>query len=227
LEKSPAIEAFELGEQYADTAIELYRKSKTSNEVGFSRAYFWKAANIGMTGQLRGVLNSLFMAEDMKTLLEQTVRLDPDYANSYYVLGQMYEQLPGRPLSFGDVDKAVSLGRFSLHLHEENLAAGEVNNRYYDFYTELASHLWKRNWNTRKREREQQQKNRSYGNTTNPLEKAFVFEGTIELQDISDRREAARLIEWVIRKMEARGTSGIRVKKDLAKARTLHEKWGL
>ena len=107
---------FEEGEAAAQKAIE----ADTNNHLG----YYWKSANMGRWGQIKGVLNALFKAKPMRDLLQQAVAAEPEHADSYYVLGQLYEQVPGFPVSFGDKDFAVSLGRKSLDLHEQQVRTG-------------------------------------------------------------------------------------------------------
>ena len=94
---------FEEGESYADVSI--------ANNQKIPDGYFWKAANIGLWGQARGIFESLAKAAPMRDLLHQAVQIQDDHADSYNVLGQLYEQVPGWPFSFGNPDYAVSLGR--------------------------------------------------------------------------------------------------------------------
>jgi tetratricopeptide (TPR) repeat protein len=192
--KSEMLGIFTEGEALAENAIQ----SDPLNKF----AYFWKAANIGRAGQIRGVLNSLFSARPMRNLLVKALEIDKEYADVYYVLGQMYEQLPGF-ISFGNKDFAVSLGRKAVDLHEEQLEAGIEDILNYDFYTELAKHLWARNWPPAKRKNEQRKKQSRHARARNALEDGVFYEGVSEIQDISDREEALSLIRWVIRELES------------------------
>ena len=123
---------FESGEAEAQKAIE----ADPNNHLG----YYWKSANIGRWGQVKGILNSLFKAKPMRDLLQQAVAVEPEHADSYYVLGQLFEQVPGFPMSFGDKDYAVSLGRKSLDLQEQQVKAGIEDEINYDFYRKNS--LW-------------------------------------------------------------------------------------
>ncbi len=107
--------------------------------------YFWKGATVGLRGQIRGVLNSLFMASDVRDYAERTLERNSDHAEAHYLLGQLYRELPGWPISFGDRERAVDYGRRAIGLHEDDYAEGRVTARYYDFYTQLAASLWRRN----------------------------------------------------------------------------------
>jgi tetratricopeptide (TPR) repeat protein len=184
---------FESGEAQAQKAIE----ADANNHLG----YYWKSANIGRWGQVKGILNSLFKAKPMRDLLQQAVAVEPEHADSYYVLGQLFEQVPGFPVSFGDKDYAVSLGRKSLDLHEQQVRAGIEEEIDYDFYTEMAKHLWERNYSAARREREQGRKKSKYQSISDPMEKNFYYEAAVSLKDTSDREEALELINWVIREL--------------------------
>ena len=189
---------FESGEAEAQKAID----ADANNHLG----YYWKSANIGRWGQVKGILNSLFKAKPMRDLLQQAVAVEPEHADSYYVLGQLFEQVPGFPVSFGDKDYAVSLGRKSLDLHEQQVKAGIEDEINYDFYTEMAKHLWERNYTAARRAREQGRKKNKYQSISDPMEKNFYYEAAVTLEGDSDREEALELINWVIR--ELKGLSG-------------------
>ncbi len=208
---------FERGEAQAQKAID----ADPGNHLG----YYWKSANIGRWGQIKGILNSLFKAKPMRDLLQKAVAADPDHADSYYVLGQLYEQVPGFPVSFGDKDYAVSLGRKSLDLHEKQVKAGIEDEINYDFYTEMAKHLWERDYSAAKRKREQGKKASKYQSATEPMEKNFHYEGVISLKNISDREEALELINWVIRELRAVPTRSGSQDDDLKEAGEVLESW--
>jgi|GEM_PF-1196470 len=212
-----AMEAFAQGEQYADAAI--------SEDARRHEAYFWKAANMGKRGQLRGVLNSLFMADDMKELLVKAVELEPEYSEPYFVLGQLYDQLPGWPVSFGDDDAAVSLGRKSLDLQKREVVSGERPRPSYDYYVELARHLWERNWDVRKRNRQHEKHVTALSEAKTPLGRAFVYSGAVPLDRISDREEAQRVMRTAIDTLESLPQPTPREQKDLAKARKIEASW--
>lgn len=190
-----AIALYEEGEAFADEAI----SADPTNALG----YYWKSANIGRWGQAKGVLNSLFRAPDMRDLLAQTLARDENHADSYYVLGQLYEQVPG-VISFGNKDYAVSLGRLSLVKMEEELASGERDEPYYDFHIQLAAHLIARDWNARRRERSLGTKERDYRNASTPMERGFFYEGIADIPDMDDREEARLLLQEAIDALRAK-----------------------
>lgn len=208
---------FESGEAEAQKAVE----ADPNNHLG----YYWKSANIGRWGQVKGILNSLFKAKPMRELLQKAVAVEPEHADSYYVLGQLFEQVPGFPVSFGDKDYAVSLGRKSIDLHEQQVRAGIEEEINYDFYTEMAKHLWERNYTAGKRAREQGRKESKYRSISDPMEKNFYYEAAVSLKDMSDREEALELINWVIRELQGLSGRTDSQNDDLQEAREVLESW--
>jgi len=207
------------GEKYADKAI--------SADPDNFNGYYWKSANIGRWGQTKGILNSLFKAEPMRDLLKKTVTLNPDFPDAYYVLGQLYEQVPGFPISFGNTDFAVSLGRKAVDLYMKRYRAGLEKDINYDFYTELSKHLYKRNWNAGKRRREKGKKLKKYNSLNDPFEKSLYYEGVAEEKNESDRGEAVEMIKWVINELSSIQNRKTSQNDDLKEAKETLKKWGL
>lgn len=203
---------FEEGEAYGEAAVD----ADPSNPLG----YYWTSANIGRWGQTKGVLNSLFRAPDMRDLLTEAVTRDPEHADSYYVLGQLYAQVPGM-ISFGNVEYAVSLGRKSVDLMEAELRSGDREEINDDFYIQLASHLINRDWNRRRRSRNMSGIRRDYQNASTPIERGFYYEGSIEVGDEDDVDEARRLLEEAIDRLEGRADPTPTDTRRLAEAREL------
>ena len=178
------------GEGYADKAIELDSNSHD--------AYYWKSANIGRWAEVKGILNSLFKAKPMRDLLIKVLSIYPEHPASYYVLGIMYEKVPGRPISFGNSSYAVSYGRKAVDANRAEIARGEEDEVKLLYYIELARHLKKRNWSASKRRREYS----GIGNAFRKEETSFgqnrYYEGTIEIPNMSDEEEAIQVMTWVV-----------------------------
>ncbi len=215
--KEELLSIFEKGERYADRAIQY--------DPTDYNAYFWKSANIGRWGQTKGILNSLFKAGPMRDLLVKAISIKPDFPDAYYVLGQLYEQVPGFPLSFGNVDYAVSLGRKSIDLMKKWYAAGLKKEIDYSYYKELAKHLYKRNWSARKRKRYQPKERKKYNSESDLLTKSFYYEGIVPLKDESDREEAIEMIKWTIAKLESIPNKTPSKLDDLKESKELLSKW--
>jgi tetratricopeptide (TPR) repeat protein len=121
-------ELLETGKSHAEAAIEALPSSP--------HPYFWHASLMGRLGQTRGILSSLFMVKPMKEDLEQTIELDPHYADAHWVLSQLYHQAPGFPLSIGNkklslqhAEKAVELDSANLEYQLQLAVALEYNGR--------------------------------------------------------------------------------------------------
>jgi tetratricopeptide (TPR) repeat protein len=208
---------FAKGEELAQKGID----ADPSNHL----PYYWKSATGGRWGQVKGIFNALFKAKPMRDLLRQALAIRPDHADSYYVLGQLYEQVPGPPVSFGDKDWAVSLGRKAVDLREAQVTAGQEKSLVYDYYTQLASHLWERNWNAAKRQKELARKAAQYAAKTDPVEKNCYYEGTLALKNESDRQEARELLAWTLGRLEGLPSRTKADEDDLKKARDLGASW--
>lgn len=187
------LDIFARGESFADQAIAANPR--------LPEGYYWKSANIGRWGQTRGVLNSLFRAPDMRDLLEQAIGIDPNHADSYFVLAQLYAKVPGL-ISFGDTAYAVSLGRRAVELMEAEVASGERDEPSEAYYVELASHLIDRGWNERRRNRSMSGIRNNYRSAATPLQRGYYYEGSLSLPSRSDQAEAREILQATIRRLE-------------------------
>jgi tetratricopeptide (TPR) repeat protein len=215
--ESTLLARYEEGEGYADRSIEL-------NPENFE-AYYWKSANIGRWGETKGILNSLFRAKPMRDLLSKVLSLNPGHAASYYVLGIMYEKLPGWPISFGSVDYGVSLARKSIDANAAEIAGGLEDEVKLSHYMELARHLWARNWDAKKRNQVRADHAKQYAKQSDVLEKHLHYEGIVEIPNVSDREEALSVIRWVISEFEAKPSLTRSQRDDLAEARDDLASW--
>lgn len=193
---SERLKLYEQGEDMAQKAIDIDKKSYL--------AYYWKSANIGRWGQTKGILDSLFKAEPMRKLLDSAINIQENHAGSYFVLGELYDELPGWPISFGNIEAAVSLGRRSVLLNHEDVRAGRED-KQYDFYIKLAKHLFKRNWNSKTRKRKMKEIKTKWDKTKgNRLKKYFYYEGTIPIPaSMSDKEEAKQILTTIIGELES------------------------
>jgi len=213
-----ALELLEQAESFADQAI--------AEDPSLAQPYFWKAAAMGQRGQIRGVLNSLFMAGDVRDAAVQALERNADIGEVHYLLGQLYRELPGRPLSFGDAAYSVSFGRRAVDLHEQRYDSGDLPYRYYDYYTQLASSLRARNWNSARRTSRANAMRADYSSARVNFGKFSNYEGTVELGSETDKQEGRRILNWVIAELEAKRTLTVRQQRSLEEARELAgERW--
>ncbi len=211
------LETFIEGEGYADKSIELNSNSYWG--------YYWKSANIGRWGEVKGIFNSLFKAKPMRDLLHQAISIYPAHPDSYYVLGIMYRKVPGRPISFGNSDRSVSFARKAVDAQRAEFEAGDANEIKLSFYMELARSLWERDWSERKREKEARSKAEEFRKTTDVLEKHYYYEGVIDIPDTSDREEAVEMMSWVVSEFRSRPFLKNSHKADLEEALADLEEW--
>lgn len=209
-------------EEHAERAIELNPELADS--------YFWKGAAMGTRGVIRGVLRALFMAGSIRDLGEAALERNPDHTESHFLLAQLYDELPGRPLSFGNDARAVSLARRAHDLHEAERLDWEIEMRYDSVEVGVAERLWSRNWSERRRERRHDGIREDYADATDALERSYTYEGSLELKPISDRDEARQILSNVIERLEAVEAAGElsrRQRTDLEAAREHAEDWGM
>jgi hypothetical protein len=202
---------FEEGEGYAKKGIEADPQNNLP--------YYWQSANIGRWGQVKGILDSLFKAGPMKDLLTKDLGLNAEHADAYFVLGQLYRELPGWPLSFGNADYGVSLGRKAIDLNAEQVKTGTEKVIQYNYYTELAKTLQKRNWPQDARVREQKAKSARFTSAKDPLERGGNYESLVTLAAMSDREEGKALVQQAIMELEKKTARTSGEDKDLQKAR--------
>jgi hypothetical protein len=215
--KADILALFTEGESYADKAI----AADPRNDLG----WYWKSSNIGRWGQVKGILDSLGKAPPMRDCLVKELAINADRTDAYFVLGQLYREVPGWPISFGNIDAAVSLGRKSVDLRQAQAASGVEKEFVYDFATELAKTLYKRNWNAAARLTEQKNKAAKLGAAVTPLDKGSLYEATVTLKSVSDREEAKSLVQWVVAELGARATLTAPQKDDLRKAKEVLSTW--
>jgi hypothetical protein len=208
---------FREGEGYADKAI----AADPQNDQG----YFWKSANMGRWGQVRGILDSLSKAGPMKDLLVQEIALNPDRGDPYFVLGQLFREVPGWPVSFGNIDAAVSQGRKAAEMLQAQVQAGTEKVLVYSFYNELAKSLYKRDWSAARRVSEQKAKTAKLATAGTPLEKGSLYEANADLQNMSDREEAEALVQFSVSELGKLADLTAPQAKDLQKARALLKGW--
>lgn len=214
---SEAIDRLEQGERYAEEAVGYNER--------LAEGWFWHAGNKGRRGQVRGVLNSLFMASDVRDLAMEAIERDEDMTEPYFLLGVMYRELPGGFISFGDDQKAVSLARLAVDRHEQDRRQGEVDDVWYNYYIELAHNLHERNWSESRRNRRQSGIRSDYESADENIDRAFNYEGTVSLPSGSDRDEAMELIQWVISEIRGLDSPTQGQLDDLAEAEELYDDW--
>ncbi len=165
--------------------------------------YHWLSSAIGRIGQVNGPLNSLNKAEPMRDLIEIVQNdFNADMSDSWYVLGLLYNQLPG-VISFGNDDYAISYMRRCIDTQDN------VNRMNLTNYLELAHQLYERDWSASKRAKEADKMEAKYARETVPTEKMKYYEGregrdtkpfysTVTIGQMSDGQEAAMICQYAM-----------------------------
>ncbi len=211
------VQRLEQGEAYAQQAIDA--------DSSLAEGHFWMAANMGRRGQVRGVLNSLFMASDVRDYAQAAISRDETLAEAYHLLGILYRELPGGIISFGDDQRAVSLGRRAVDLNRDAYERGDAEDIFYQYQIELAQSLWERNWNQRRRSRAHAGLQSDFRAASTALDRAFTYEGALNIATGTDRDEAISMIDGVIHALERLGSLSQAQRDHLAEARGLREDW--
>lgn len=212
-----AIEMLDRAVARASRAIEL--------APDIAQSYFWRGASRILGATLQSRVAALFAASSTREDIVAAIERDTDEPEFYYVLCQVYTQVPGFPISFGDTDAAVSFGRKAVALHEEELARNEVSKRYNGLYIELAKALWKRNWSVEQRAQAAARKRGERRSAEGPLERAATYSAVASLEDLPDRREAIEILRDVVSRLRAISTRDIRQQANLENARDTLENY--
>lgn len=78
-----------------------YKKGQEAAEAGLAldkrcaRCHFWRGANLGRWGEQKGVLNALFLLDDVKGEFEAALKIDPGYGDAKLALGKIDQMVPG------------------------------------------------------------------------------------------------------------------------------------
>ena len=192
--KQARLDGYEKAQELAQQSVDL---------VESYNAYHWLASAIGRIGQVNGPLNSLSKAKQMRALVEKVQNdFNADYTDSWYVLGILYNQLPGG-ISFGDKDFAISYMRRCVDTQDN------VNRNNLTNYLELAQQLVDRDWSASKRAKEFDKMQKKYNAETVPTEKMKYYEGkdgkngkpfysTVTQDKISDKQEAVMILKYAL-----------------------------
>lgn len=202
-DKKARFAIYEEGEQYAIDSIATCPTPE---------GYLWKCSNIGRWGQTKGVFDSLAkakpMVQDLEVMIDDLGCLDSSEA--WYVLAVLYDSLPGKPISFGNSNAAISYGRIACDTIPRNVIYGGT-------YKQLAEMLWNRNWNAKKRASEISKMQKNWDKETSNIEKYKYYEGAngaqayplwtkTALSSMTDRQEAVVILKYAQAVFEGRKT---------------------
>ncbi|MCL4539566.1 MAG: tetratricopeptide repeat protein [Bacteroidetes bacterium] len=115
-QKKAQLETYTLAYDYADSAVMTNPKS--------SMAYTYRAVANGKIALFKGVFSVAPIVKKVRSDCEQAIKLDPDNAIAYYVLGRTHAKLAEKPsiflwplgLSWGNMKDAIKFYRKAISL---------------------------------------------------------------------------------------------------------------
>lgn len=90
--------------KYFKEGQELAKKGMRIDSL-HPEVHYWYAVNRAKEGEIKGVLNSLFMVDELKEKANLVLKLNPKHAGAYVLLGSIYNALPS--FAGGDRNKAI------------------------------------------------------------------------------------------------------------------------
>lgn len=92
----------------------------------------WQGIILASYARERGGLGALGVAGDARDALERAIELDPQGSNgsAYVTLGALYDNVPGRPISFGSSEKAGQMFQRAVEVRPDGIDV----NYYYAAY---------------------------------------------------------------------------------------------
>lgn len=229
-------------EEGIDTVIDRAEEARKLDPAA-AEPRFWHAAAVALRAKEEGRLRALRSMRDVRELIGEALERDAELADAHFLMGRLYRELPGRPLSWGSDRAAVSSARRAVELHErarergrDQEDAGDEAPVFHAFYLSLAENLLNRGWDARERGERRAELLREYRRAESELDRAAAYEATLDLPDISDREEAARLVERALEQLSdavsyrsgRRGAAGakrsLRNELDYRHARELQER---
>lgn len=103
--KDEKLKFFKQGQELGKKGIEI--------DSMHPEPHYWYAVNRAKEGEIKGVLNSLFMVDELKKEGNLVLKLDPKHAGAYVLLGSIYNALPS--FAGGDRNKAIEYLKKAIH----------------------------------------------------------------------------------------------------------------
>lgn len=205
LSKRDILANYQKGIDWGEKSIELNKQSA----IG----YYWKAASYGRYGQTKGIFDSLDKAYLMIDLLKKGVNLDEDFADGFFLIGQLYYEVP--KFFFGDKSWAISATRLAIDKYSSQKPFYIYNAPEYNsyYFVKLVSYLESRNWSAEKRVSQMKALKLEYKNSLDNYEKSKYFEANLDfslipeyadisLSNMSDKEEAVAISKFMLRWIE-------------------------
>ncbi len=187
---------------------------------------FWWAAALALQARQQRSLRALATMRRVRELIGEVLEEDPELADAHFLMGQLYRELPGRPLSWGSTRAAVSSARRAVDLYERQRA--EHPKRFplpfHAFYLVLAENLYERGWSAEERATRATALREEYERAGDELARAAVYEGVARIPRLSDHEEARRMVDRVLSELSGGARETLRDQLDYRKAQELRAK---
>jgi tetratricopeptide (TPR) repeat protein len=104
---------YEQGRQYAQTILQEYPQRV--------EGHYWLGLNLAGLADVSRMQGMRLLPQILEAL-EHSAAIDPTYdqAGAYRVLGRIYYEAPGRPISVGDINKSLDLLKKAMNLAPTN-----------------------------------------------------------------------------------------------------------
>lgn len=189
-------EAFEKAYDYADKAITTAERYDIDDA---DYAYFYRAYSNGRLTELYKNITALKKLKQMRQDVEKAISIDPGNPRYYVFLGGLYANIPGPPISFGNESFGSSMYRYAIYLCKMKGMAKSISME--EAKVSLAEILYRRNWSAERRQREFERMERDYHRWEKMVVKMRYYESTLNLPNVSDRREAEMIAREVYREL--------------------------
>jgi hypothetical protein len=211
---------FRAADSYAQQSIDTHPTS---------HGHFYKAATLAVLSGTQRNLGSLKLISSAHKHLESTISIDPTHADAWHTLGQLYLELPGWPISFGNIVNAASFARKAT-------AVATRDPLPYDYYIGLARILWQRNWSSSKRMREITKLFGRFQSGKNEFDRSTYYEAslfpdfippyaTMSVERMDDREEARLIANWLQEQYHASTQPTEKQQKDYKELMTMTAAW--
>ena len=106
--KKKRVSIFAEGQKYAEAAVRVAPMDPDG--------HYWLGVMIGRAAEERGIVNSIFVINSIKTEMEKIISLNSKHGGAHYILSQVYFKAPPPPISVGNISKAKEEGLIARRL---------------------------------------------------------------------------------------------------------------
>lgn len=114
VEPGKRLDYFEKGKYYAELLIR--------ENPAWGDGYYWLGLNLCGVAEVGGAGRALRILPDIMAVMEKAAAIDPTYdqAGAHRVLGRIYCEAPGWPISVGDIHKSLHHLKLAVQIAPDN-----------------------------------------------------------------------------------------------------------